>query len=83
MSERFRGTGRLREPGTRGATPAGTARWMRPAGGKGGWLRVHKGRRWSWDGRVRCGQIVLTPDAVGGSRRYVHGSDGDSRAPAG
>jgi len=32
---------------------------------------------------TRCGQIVLAPDAVGGSRCDVHGSDGDSRAPAG
>ena len=83
MSERFRGTGRLREPGTRGATrgaqPDGCAR---PAA-RQGWLRVRKGRPWSWDRRVRCGQIVLAPDAVGGSRGDVHGSDGDSRAPAG
>ena len=27
---------------------------------------------------ARCGPIVLTPDAVGGSRCHVHGSDGDS-----
>ena len=57
MSERFRGTGRLREPGTRGATrgaqPDGCAR---PAA-RQGWLRVRKGRPWSWDRRVRAARL--------------------------
>jgi hypothetical protein len=80
MSERTRQAEGARHPRRRSE---GTARWVRPADGKGGGLRVHKRRPWSWDRRVRRGQIVLAPDAVGGSRCDVHGSDGNSRAPAG
>ncbi len=39
-------------PAQLAAVLAGTARWVRPAGGKGGWLRVHKGRPRSWHRRV-------------------------------
>ncbi len=61
---------------TAGALVAGLALFRRDPAGPG---PLSRGARLG-SGR---GQIVLAPDAVGGSRCDVYGSDGDSRAPAG